>query len=403
MATRRASRRQFGSIRKLESGRYQARYKDRGGFEHRAPTTFSSKAEANAWLAGVQADLERGEWIDPRRGRETFAWWAQEWTASNVNLAPRTRINYESALRHHVLPFFGQAAIAELEQRHVQQFVSAMTARGAAAGTVHKAYRIAKSVLDTAVGSGALKTNPAMGVKLPRAQRTEKVFLTALQVEALAEAITHPTWTDQTFPEHGLLVRFAAYTGLRAAEIVGLRAGRIDPLRGHVHVVETIVPFQGGVLLERQPTKTRQRRTVVVPRFLVDQLVDHLGSRLADPDALVFTDPDGKSPLRQNAWYRSHFERAVKTAGLHPPPRFHDLRHTCVALLVQQGAHARAIMEQLGHSSITVTMDTYGHVFPSTLEELATGLDQTYRTATSQPPATAEVHSIDETGIAGMS
>lgn len=102
--------------------------------------------------------------------------------------------------------------------------------------------------------------------------------------------------------------------------------------------------------------------------------------------------------MLEHVWPRA-CANSPPNAGLNPPPRFHDLRNTCVALLVQQGAHARAIMEHLGHSSITVTMDTYGHVFPSTLEELAASLDDTYRATTDQPQRDAEVHSIGDLGI----
>lgn len=85
-------------------------------------------------------------------------------------------------------------------------------------------------------------------------------------------------------------------------------------------------------------------------------------------------------PLRHGQFYRT-FRRAVATAGLDPRLRFHDLRHSAAAMLIAQGAHPRAIMERLGHSSITVTMDVYGHLLPSLDEALAEGLDATFRGA----------------------
>lgn len=389
----RGRRRRFGRVRRLPSGRWQAGYTDRAGFNHNAPATFRTKSDADAWLASIQTDMKRGEWVDPRPGQDTFATWAERWVAANTHLAPRTREGYDSILRYHVLPALGRRPVAALSHHHVQVFVSNMSRDGAAPGTVRNAYHVVKGVLDSVVRSGGLKVNPAKGVTLPRTDRVEKVFLTAAQVEALAEAIANPQARTGTYPEYGLLVRFAAYTGLRAAEIVGLRAGRVDLLRGTVRVVETAVVVNGGRIVERQPTKNRQQRTVVMPRFLVDALAAHLGARAADPEALVFTAPDG-GPFRHNAWYRSHFEEAVRQAGLNPAPRFHDLRHTCVALLVANGAHARSIMEQLGHSTIHVTMDTYGHVFPSTLDALAAGLDAAYRAAATAPVEDAEVRQI---------
>lgn len=240
------------------------------------------------------------------------------------------------------------------------------------------AYRVVKGVLDTAVLSGALKWNPSRKVKLPRADRREMSVLTSDEVEAVAHAITDPPNRDGTYPAYGLLVRFAAYTGLRAAEVAGLRAGRVDLFRGTVHVVETTVAVRGGVLLERQPTKTRQGQRVVMPRFLAEQLAEHLGPRAASPDALVFPGPDG-GPHNQGRWYPAHFRPAVRHAGIDRPVRFHDLRHTCASLLIANGAHPRAIMEQLGHSTITVTMNTYGHLFPTTMSDLADAMEAMYQ------------------------
>jgi integrase len=100
--------------------------------------------------------------------------------------------------------------------------------------------------------------------------------------------------------------------------------------------------------------------------------------------------------LRHNLFYARHFKPAVRRAGLPEALRFHDLRHTCAALLIAQGAHPKAIMERLGHSSIQVTLDRYGHLLPSLDETLTDGLEATYRAslaartgAASQPVVTA--------------
>ena len=110
-------------------------------------------------------------------------------------------------------------------------------------------------------------------------------------------------------------------------------------------------------------------------------LVDMLASS-EERDGLVFTDSRGGA-LRHSNFYRRHFRPAVERAGLPCATRFHDLRHTCAALLIAQGAHPLAIKERLGHSSITVTIDTYGGLFPSVDEALADGLEDTYRAAAS--------------------
>ncbi len=178
---------------------------------------------------------------------------------------------------------------------------------------------------------------------------------------------------------YGLLVTFAAYSGLRAGEIGGLRVGRLDLLRGRVDVVEALKDTNGRSSFG--PTKNHANRTVRLPRFLCDQLGAHLADRPHAPADLVFTGPMG-GPLQHRTFYRRHFRPAVAAAGLPAALRFHDLRHTAAALLIAQGAHPRAIMERLGHSSITITLNVYGHLFPNLDEALTDGLEATYRQAT---------------------
>jgi integrase len=122
-------------------------------------------------------------------------------------------------------------------------------------------------------------------------------------------------------------------------------------------------------------------------------LAAHLKGRDTSPEALVFTGPAG-GPIRHNNLYRRHFKPAVRRLaarsadgpqGAFPEGlRFHDLRHTCAALLIAEGAHPRAIMERLGHSSITVTLNTYGHLFPAIDEALSDRLDAVFEA--SRPP-----------------
>lgn len=120
-----------------------------------------------------------------------------------------------------------------------------------------------------------------------------------------------------------------------------------------------------------------------LPRFVVEMLATTVDDK--GPEDFLFPAPDG-GPLRHGWFYSRVYRPAVAAAKQDPRLRFHDLRHTCAALLIAQGAHPRAIMERLGHSSIAVTMDCYGHLFPSLDDSLAAGLDATYRKARSMEP-----------------
>ncbi|HEY5154421.1 MAG TPA: site-specific integrase, partial [Acidimicrobiales bacterium] len=261
------------------------------------------------------------------------------------------------------------------------------------AGTIRNVANATSAVFRSAIEAGAVKVNPCSGLRLERTEHAPMRFLSADEVARLAHAIGEP---------YGPLVTFAAYTGLRAGELAALRWENVDLLRGAVTVSESYAEVHGK--LERGPTKTYARRTVALPRFLVDLLAPR-----AAATGLVFEAPEG-GPIRQSNFYRRHFTRACVEAGLgeivtdpktkrprYRGLRFHDLRHTMVALLVAQGAHPLAIKERLGHSSITVTLDQYGHLLPSLDEALTDGLESTYRKAAEDSVRTSRglVHSLD--------
>ncbi len=162
-------------------------------------------------------------------------------------------------------------------------------------------------------------------------------------------------------------------------EIAALRVGRFYPLRATVDVMESATEVDREVRFVAP--KNGKTRSIRIPRALVDRLVPLVAGK--GPEAFVFAKANGQ-PLRHSQFYVRVFRPAVAAAGLPASLRFHDLRHTCAALLTAQGAHPRAIMERLGHSSINVTMDAYGHLLPSIDESLATGLDEVLRAAVAR-------------------
>ncbi|HOT34725.1 MAG TPA: tyrosine-type recombinase/integrase, partial [Rhodoglobus sp.] len=152
--------------------------------------------------------------------------------------------------------------------------------------------------------------------------------------------------------------------------------------RRRVEVSESASEAHGK--FEVGATKTYERRNVPVPAALIDQLVHHIAGK--GPDDFVFESPDG-GPVRHSNWYPRHFKPAVVRAGLPDGTRFHDLRHTYAAMLIAQGAHPRAMMERLGHSTIQVTLGTYGHLFPNLEESLDHALNSVFEGASPTEPA----------------
>jgi site-specific recombinase XerC len=236
----------------MSSGRWQASYRDEhSGVRVVAPTTFRTKADANVWLATVEADKARGDLLDPRLAQRPFADWAHEWLAG-LQVKPKTRLAYESSLRNHVLPAFEHRPIASITYRDCKHFVDELSRKGLAPGTVGEARKILRLVLREALRADAIRRNPADGIRIPRGERQEMQFLTAEEVFAVAHEIANPprprSQPLRTYPHYGLLVRFAAFTGLRAGEIGALRIGRVNPLHRWVEVAESAEEIRGKLV-----------------------------------------------------------------------------------------------------------------------------------------------------------
>jgi integrase len=173
------------------------------------------------------------------------------------------------------------------------------------------------------------------------------------------------------------LIYTAAYAGLRAGEIGALRVERLNLLAGTLEVAASLWEGKGQLVIG--PPKSGKRRTLTIPRFLADMLGEHLGT-FPTTNGYVFTSTEGEI-LRHRNFYDRHFKPAVREAGLPDRLRFHDLRHTCAALLVADGRHMEEVKDYLGHSTIRITSDRYGHLFPRARQELADGLDAIYAAA----------------------
>jgi len=144
-------------------------------------------------------------------------------------------------------------------------------------------------------------------------------------------------------------------------ELAGLRRRRVDLLHGTVQVAEIVVEV-GGVLHIGPPKTRASRRTVGLPRFVAEELADHLADPAdpADPEAFVFTAPQG-GPLRVTGFRARVWRPATRAAGL-DGLRIHDLRHTAVALWIAAGANPKEVAARAGHASVSFTLDRYGHL-----------------------------------------
>lgn len=333
------TRRDYGTVRRLPSGRWQARYRTSSGDRITAPTTFLTRAAAAAFLAKVQTDQDRGGWLDPAASTMTFGEYAAAWMAGRADLRPRTAELYQGLLNRHLAPQLGAVPLTRLSTTLVRQWYTARLRDGIGRSTVAKAYRLLKCILNTAVVDELLTRNPCV-IRGAGAERTpERVPPTLVEAHALAEAI-EPRWR--------MLVLLATWSGLRWGELVALRRASINVERGRVTVTDQLVETAHGRKLG--PPKTDAgRRTVHLPPHLMPELSDHLDRWVRpDPDAWLFCGPLGAPLARRN--FTVHWTRARAEAGL-PQVRFHDLRHLSATLAATTGASTRELMTRMGHSS----------------------------------------------------
>jgi len=304
-------RREFGTIRRLPSGRWQASYWCDGN-RHFASHTFRTKRSAGEYLSAIETELRRGDWIDPLNGRILLADLAEEWTATIVDLRPSTKARDLGYLNRYVLPRFGHLEVRAITHVMVSSWVAELDGSGLAPSTTTKAVHILAKILRFAVRARVIPSSPCDGVRLPRIERNEMRFLTTV----------------------------------------------VD-VGGHLHF---------------GPPKTRAgTRIVPLPRVAADPLADHLTAYARSPDELVFHAPGG-GPVQLNLWRQRFWAPAVKKAGLvHLRP--HDLRHTAVALWIAAGANPKEVASRAGHSSVSFALDRYGHLFPGSEQKLNDALD----------------------------
>jgi site-specific recombinase XerC len=168
--------------------------------------SFARKADADRFMATVQADLIRGDWTDPRLSKVTVEEWSERWLRTKSHLKPKTLAGYRSALQAHVIPAFGGYQLRHVDRMAVEEWMADLQASGLGPSGVRQARQVLNSMLTLSVDAGYLAANPVDGVRNPRQPEPQMLFLDADQVERLAVSIRAP---------YGTLVYLLAYGGLR--------------------------------------------------------------------------------------------------------------------------------------------------------------------------------------------
>ena len=344
-----AGARDFGNVRKLPSGKWQARYVGPDGQRRSAPHTFDTKTAAARWLRLTESEVTRGEWTDPEAARVTVQDYAEQWIRERAELRPRTVALYRWLLAKHIVPHLGGVELGRLTTALVRRWRADLLETGASESIAAKCYRLLRAVLNTAATEDRIiRANPCRVRGADKENPAERPTLTVGQVFALADAMPHPRYR--------VLVLLTAFCSLRWGEATALRRGDIgeDGSVVRISVAHTEVAGRGIVV---GPPKSRAGvRTVVVPNAIRADLVQHLRERVGQGTAaLLFTGDQGRAIRRSNFAQRVKWTETVaglEMTGVH----FHDLRHAGNVWAAQTRVSTRDLMARMGHDDMRAAL-----------------------------------------------
>lgn len=352
--------------------RWDVRWKALGRWQTK---TFKRRADADAFRRTIEADELRGVVVDVRRSSALFGEFATAWLATRRRpdgrpLTPATRALYEDLLKRLILPTFARARLASIRPAQVRAWHAGVAERVSPLQAA-KAYRLMRTVLNTAVRDGLLALNPC-NIEGGGVERSpERPLVDTETVFELAEEI------DPRYRALILLIAFGP--GTRKGEFRAYRRRHVDLL--HARIRTEVQEQDGAGGLVASAPKNDSARWTTLPAFLVEELSRHLDTYAQPgPDGYLFTGPKG-GPIAPVHWYKS-FRLARDAVGL-PDLHPHDLRHAAATLFAQQGATTREIMARLGHRS-RAAADRYQHAAARRDAELAARLDAATEAARSR-------------------
>lgn len=374
MGKRRGSRE--GTIFKRPDGRWAAVLDvGRGPDGRRRRVAFYGRTqrEVQQKLTAALSEKQTGTYVVPEKisTGEYLLRWLSDYAAAAVRAT--TYVGYESAIKRHLVPELGGFELAKLQPMHLQRFYSRKLAEGLAPRTVRYLHVIIHEALKYAVKWGLVGRNVADAVEPPKVRRKEMRALTPAEAARLLAVAKD----DRLYA----LYLLAVTTGMRQGELLGLRWQDLDLERATLSVRQALHRVSGKPVFEGPKTE-RSRRSIALPASVVAALRRHRTQQAReklmlgqdyDDHGLVFCQPNGR-PFDAKNLVQWRFKPLLRKAGL-PDTRFHDLRHTCATLMLAEGVHPKIVSERLGHSTVTLTLDTYSHVLPDMQREAAEKLD----------------------------
>ncbi|WP_342505675.1 site-specific integrase [Sporosarcina sp. FSL K6-2383] len=330
-----------------------------------------------------------GNYIRPQE--MTFAEFRTEWDVKYASkLAGTTHGNHQRKLELHISPVLDHMEMKQINEFILMKLLDELERKDGKDGelTYHSkqdVYGTLKSVFKYAVRWKVLKDNPMDGVEKPKPTDTEEDY-EEVQVYEEDEIAELMQLLQTELPHWRVMFTLALAAGLRRGELLGLEWNNVDFENNQIEIRTTIVLTKSGPLIKKTKTKS-SRRTVTLPESMMAELrlfydqqeiekTDAGDSWIEEEYNWVFRQRDGthmypSSPT--NRWSKFLKKHEFKYI------RLHDLRHTSASILIAQGAHAKIISERLGHSDISVTMNTYGHAFKSADRAAANMLESIFK------------------------
>lgn len=362
-----------GSVRERSKDHWEARFTING----RQHSVYAkTRAEAVRKMRKRLEQAEQG--LPAANERITVEKFLQDWLENGARptVRPTTYESYAGHVRNHLIPTLGRYKLAKLEPRHVQAMMNDQIAAGLSANTVGRIRATLRRALNQALKWDMVGRNVATLVDPPKVTRYRVEPITPEEAIAITAAVEH----HRLGPLYVLMLAM----GLRLGEALGLSWDDLDFNADTLTVRWSLQRIEGKFRLV-EPKSDRSMRTLPIPGFVAAQLKQHrvaqereqaLAGEAWDGNwSLVFLTDRGR-PL-DNANVNHTLKRLLKAAGLRPM-RLHDLRHGCASLLLAKRVSPRVVMETLGHSQISLTMNTYAHVIPSLQRDAADRMDEVF-------------------------
>lgn len=316
--------------------------------------SFIQLDDALKWKSRIESQVEFGTYVSAADKEQTFSEYLPVWEATKFRASPRTMMRYRVLLKNQITPFFGPRKLVAISSRDVENWMKCMMRDGASPQTICKAYDLLKQIFKKAVESHKISRNPVVGIEKPKVASAPRRALTPEELKELAaECGTYKN-----------LVLLLGLTGLRIGEALALQVRDVD-LKTMELTVSGAFTYGEDYKTYKSTTKTGTVRQIPIPPVLFDALKESATGR-PDWDYLFLGSRGGA--LDYSYFTKAIFRKAVKRLGLENVT-VHSLRHTCASLLISGGAPVTVVARILGHSSVVMTLNIYGHYYKDDLRD----------------------------------